>query len=244
MRIMSRKIELHDLDSKDFFYSEAIKTLRANIQFSGRKRRKILITSVFSAEGKSEISFQLAAEIAKTEKKVLLIDADLRNSNFQKRHNVKENMVGLSEYLSGQVDNPDMFVYATNYKDLFLIPAGAYAPNPADMLSDDMFRKILDSAAEDFDYIIIDSPPLGLVIDAATIASVCDGTLLVLESGAVSYRAARKVKQQLERTGCYILGVVLNRVEQGAGGKYGSRYGKYRKYGKYGYGYRENSGLS
>ena len=101
----------------------------------------------------------------------------------------------------------------------------------------------------DFDYILIDSPPLGQVIDAAIIANVCEGAVLILESGAVSYHAAQKVKNQLERTGCRILGVVLNKVDRSSKGAYGSKYGRYGKYGKYGrygkygkygYGYGEN----
>ena len=218
---MSIKINLTDENKGDFFYRESIKTLRANIQFSGRKRRKILFTSAFTGEGKSDVSFHLAEEMANAGKKVLLIDADIRNSVFKDRYNIENAPSGLSEYLSGQTEDPNEIICRTNYPNLYLILAGAYAPNPAEMLSDDQFRILLDSSAKVFDYVFIDSPPLGQVIDAAVMAQFCDGAVIVLESGAVSYRVAQRIKQQLEMTGCTILGVVLNKVDRGGRGAYG-----------------------
>ena len=209
---MGHQIIIDDKNSGDFFYREAIKTLRANIQFAGRRRRVILITSVFSGEGKSDTTFHLAAEMAGAGKKVLMIDADIRNSMLVNRFGIEQSMAGLSEYLSGQVETEEEIIYSTNYDNLDIIIAGAYAPNPAEMLSDTPFEDLLKKEAEKYDYIFIDSPPLGQVIDAAMIAQFCNGAIMVIESGAVSYRAAQKVKEQLERTGCTILGVVLNRV--------------------------------
>ena len=107
------------------------------------------------------------------------------------------------------------------------------APNPAELLSEDAFSKLIAWARNEYDTIIIDTPPLGSVIDGAIIAQRCDGAILVVESGAHSYRLVQKAKSQLERTGCRILGAVLNRVDMAGSGYYHRYYGKYSKYTKY-----------
>ena len=226
------KIIINDTMQGDFFYKEALKTLRANIQFSGRKRKTILFTSVLEGEGKSDTVFHLSREMANMGKKVLFIDADIRNTVFTRRYGVEGKYPGLSEYLSGQVENAADVLHATNIPNLWIILAGAYAANPAEMLGDEHFEELIMAADKAFDYVFIDTPPLLQIIDAAMIAQYCDGAVIVMESGAVSYRAAQKVKVQLEATGCHILGVVLNKVSR-RGGAYGYKYGKY---GKYGYG--------
>ena len=188
---MGQLITINDKNSGDFFYREALKTLRANIQFAGRRRRIILITSVFSGEGKTDTSYHLAMEMAGAGKKVLLVDADIRNSILVDRLEVAQTVVGLSEFLSGQVETKEEIIYHTNQENLDIIFAGAYAPNSAEMLSDSQFEDLLKEEEGSYDYIFIDSPPLGQVIDAAMIAQYCNGVILIIESGAVSYRAAR-----------------------------------------------------
>ena len=125
-----------------------------------------------------------------------------------------------------------------------MILAGPYSPNPAELLEDELFKVLLENAKELYDYIIIDTPPMLNLIDGAIIANQCDGAVIVVESGGISYRMAQKVKSQLEKSGCRILGAVLNRVggEYGSGyykkyyGKYYKKYyGKYGKYERYGY---------
>jgi len=101
------------------------------------------------------------------------------------------------------------------------------------MLGDEQFSTLLRMESQRYDYVFVDTPPLGQVIDAALVGQYCDGAILVLESGAASRQAAQRVKDQIEKSGCRILGAVLNRVSRGGDGYYGSKYGKYGKYGKY-----------
>lgn len=231
-----KNITITDNNAGDYFYEEAIKTLRTNLQFSGKSNKVVLLTSVHSNEGKSDISFNLAVELGKAGKKVLLIDADIRKSVYKSRYNIKEETQGLSQYLSGQVEQIDQVVCKTNYDNLYMILAGPYAPNPTEMLGDEQFGQLLKAARQVFEYVIVDTPPLGTVVDAAVIAQYCDGALMVIESDSTSYRACQKVKNQLERSGCKILGAVLNKVNSKSRHSYYSRYG--RGYGEY-YGNKE-----
>ena len=124
--------------------------------------------------------------------------------------------------------------------------AGPASPNPTELLSGEIFQKMIKSLREVYEYIIIDTAPLGLVIDAAIIAKECDGAIIVVEAGKIKYRQAQNVRDQIANSGCDVLGVVLNKVE-GKHHKYYnrySRYGKYGKYGKYGgyYGHDDEDG--
>lgn len=217
---------------KDYGFEEAIKTLRTNIQFSGSQLKVILLTSSLQNEGKSYIAFETANSMAQMGKKVLLIDADIRKSVLVSRYQLDTEVMGLSQYLSGQKKMEDV-IYKTNIENLSIIFSGPYAPNPAELLEEDLFGMMLRKLKEEYDYIIIDTPPIGSVIDAAVVAKHCDGAILVIESGTISYRIAQKTKNQLEKSGCRILGTVLNKVNSGKGGYYDSYYGKYGRYGKY-----------
>lgn len=230
-----KNITLTDSNAGDYFYEEAMKTLRTNLQFSGKSNKVVLLTSVHSNEGKSDISFNLAVELGKAGKKVLLIDADIRKSVYKSRYDIKEETQGLSQYLSGQVEQIDQVVCKTNYENLYIILAGPYAPNPTEMLGDEQFGQLLKAARQVFEYVIVDTPPLGTVVDAAVIAQYCDGALMVVESDSTSYRACQKVKGQLERSGCKILGAVLNKVSTKGRSSYYSRYGRYygNQYSRY-----------
>ena len=117
-----------------------------------------------------------------------------------------------------------------------IIIAGPVSPNPTELLSGRLFEQLLQSERDNYDYIIVDAPPLGSVIDAAIIAKHIDGAIIVVESGAISYKLAQNVKSQLEKSECRILGVVLNKMDLEKNGYYGSYYGKYygKNYGNYG----------
>ena len=123
--------------------------------------------------------------------------------------------------------------YETNVNGLEVMFAGPYSPNPAELLEEDMFTKLIKWARESYDYVVIDTPPMGNLIDGAIVARHCDGAVLVIESGAISFRLLQKVKAQLEKSGCRILGTVLNKVTVDHSGYY-RYYGKYGRYGKYG----------
>nr|WP_294492655.1 CpsD/CapB family tyrosine-protein kinase [uncultured Mediterraneibacter sp.] len=196
----------------DYFYEEAIKTLRTNIQFSGADIKTIVVTSCFPNEGKSDVTFQLAFEIGKIGKKVLLLDADIRKSEYVNRYQVRERINGLSQYLSGQKKEADI-IYRTNYENLDIIFAGPVAPNPAELLEQDSFGVLLRSLREKYDYVLIDTPPIGSLTDAAIVSKQCDGAMLVIESETVSRHMALKAKEHLEKSGCRMLGAVLNKVD-------------------------------
>lgn len=211
---------------KDYRTNEAYKTLRTNIEFSGEDNKAIVLTSSTPDEGKSTVSLGLAAALAEGGKRVLFVDADLRKSVLIGRHRVTQEVRGLSHYLSGQAALDDI-ICNTQEKGLHVIFAGIVPPNPSELLGQDKFAHMIESVKKGYDYIIIDAPPLGSVIDAAVIAKVCDASVLVIAANAVSYKFVRTVKDQLEKTGCPILGVVLNKVDMKQNKYYGKYYGNY-----------------
>ena len=224
-----RKIAIRDIRKQDYFYSEAIKTLRTNIQLSGKSVKTILVTSCFPNEGKSDITLSLAQELSNIGKKVLLIDGDIRKSDFVLRLGVEQEVVGLSQFLSGQADIKEL-ICATNYPNLHIIFGGPIAPNPSGLLSEDLFRAFMKEIRNYYDYVILDTPPIGSVIDAAVIARYCDGGIFVIEPGIVSRKLAQKCIRQLEKSGCRIIGAVMNKVDTKKD-KYYSSY--YKHYGSY-----------
>ena len=208
---MEQKVIMTDVRKKDYFYEEAIKTLRTNIQFTGKNVKIIMFTSCLPNEGKSDVAFQLAQEVGNMGKKVMLIDADIRRSVYVNRYKIKEKVNGLSQYLSGQLAK-EFLIYQTNFLNVDMIFSGPMAPNPSELLEEASFSDLLKELRNTYDYIILDTPPLGSVTDAAIVAKECDGAVLVIESERVSYKLAQKVQEQLEKTGCKILGAVLNKV--------------------------------
>ena len=138
--------------------------------------------------------------------------------------------LGLVNFLVGKCEFEDALC-STDETNLYMVFAGPVPPNPSELLNNKRFVQMLENAREEFDMIIIDTPPLGSVIDAAVVSKCCDGVVLVISSGTINYRFARKIKEQLEVTGCRILGCVLNKVDLSGKGYYGKYYGSY--YGKY-----------
>lgn len=212
--------------TKDYRSNEAYKTLRTNIEFSGADKKVLVLTSCTPSEGKSTVSMSLAAALADGEKKVLFIDADLRKSVLVGRHKVTGELKGLSHFLSGQAELKDV-VTKTQEPNLSVIFAGVVPPNPAELLGGRRFEAMIQGARKAYDYVIIDAPPLGSVIDAAIIARSCDASVLVISANAISYKFAQVVKEQLEKAGCPILGVVLNKVNMKQNKYYGKYYGNY-----------------
>ena len=225
--MIMQNVVMTDPRKSDYFYEEAIKTLRTNIQFSGIDIKTIVVTSCYPNEGKSDVTFQLALEIGKMGKKVLVVDVDIRKSAYVSRYQIKERISGLSQYLSGQRREADI-IYRTNFEGVDMIFAGPTAPNPSELLEQESFSQLLGSLREKYDYVLIDTPPIGSLIDAAIAAKQCDGAILVIESGTVSRRTALKAKEQLEMSGCRLLGAVLNKVDVRKD-KYYSKYSYYYK---------------
>ena len=233
---MAQQIRFENIKDLDFKTNEAYKRVRTNITFSGEDIRVVAVTSSIPNEGKSEVSFRLAQAFAEDGKKVLYIDADIRKSVTVARYGVDRETKGLSHYLSGQTKNLEDVIYETNIDNLSMIFTGAKAPNPAELLGRPKFAKMLETLKEQYDFIILDCPPLGSVIDAVLVAKNCDGTILVIESDNVSYKMVQNVKKQLDQSECKILGVILNKVQVGGKGYYGYYKGYYGYYDDYGYG--------
>lgn len=225
-----KKVELILDDQKNYYTREAFNTLRTNVLFSGRDVKVILVTSCVAHEGKSTVSFETALSLAEAGKKVLLIDADLRKSVYASRYTRERGLCGLSQYLSGQMD-ADQVMLETQVPNLDIVFSGPFPPNPTELVGNDAFRELLETNRDRYDYILVDAPPLGLVIDAAVMASVCDGAILVIDAGAVKYRMAQRVTEQLRKSGCRILGAVLNQTNKKKGRKSdGKHYGEYYTY--------------
>lgn len=221
--------------------TEELNTLRTNIQFSGVDKKVILQTSCMAGEGKSSTLLLLAKSLTEIGKKVLVVDADMRKSVLV--NHVEQGAVtqGLSHYLSGQCSLADA-VYGTDIRGLHILFAGPIPPNPTELLSSELFETTIASCREIYDYVLIDSAPLGLVVDAAIIAKCCDASILLIEANTVKYRFAQSVQEKLIAAGAPLLGVVLNKVDRSKSGKYYSRY--YKKYygQKYGGYYRSDEG--
>lgn len=224
------KIAVSRLIPKDFRTSEALKALRTNLIFSGTDVKVIGLTSYGAAEGKSTLSFQTAMAFAQTGKRVLLVDADLRRSVLPSRLRMKNKVEGLSHYLCGQA-NASELIRETDLPGFYIMFAGARVPNSAELLGSDNFAKLITALKDTFDYVIVDTAPLGQVIDCAVIAPYLDGVVMVVDATRNSYKLERRVKNQLEKSGGKILGVVLNQVDLShERGYYGRYYGDYNYY--------------
>ncbi len=223
------KVNFNTASSNDYLTNEAFKTLRTNILFCGTDIKTIVITSSRENEGKSTISAELAKSLAESGRNTLLVDADMRKSVLLRKSVRARNFFGLSELLSGQVEL-EQVIYNTQNENFDVIFSGQFPPNPVELLGSKAFVNFLDEIKKLYDYIIIDSPPLGTVIDAAVIAAECDGSVIVVTPGKVSSSELIEVKDQLLKSGCKLLGVILNDVES-------KRTKYYKKYYKYEYGH-------
>lgn len=223
-----------NLKIKDMPYAaeEALNRLRVNIKFCGKNTKKIVITSSVPNEGKSTVSVRLWKLLSEAGFPTVLVDVDLRKSEIQKKYQVEGIKEGLNHFLSGLAEYEDV-VYETNILNGHIVPVTTLLENPSALLEDPRLGELLDRLAEDYRYVIIDTPPLDNISDGALIASMSDGAVLVVRCGETSKALVRQSLQQLDRVGCPVLGTVLNRAEirSGAYKKYYNRYGK--KYGDY-----------
>lgn len=219
-------INMDKIRNLDYASREAYKTLRTNVQFCGNDVKVVAITSSIPNEGKSMVSFNLAAAMAESGNKVLFIDTDLRKSVLLGRYKINSSIKGLTQYLSG-VEDKEKVIYTTNFENLEVVLSGPVPPNPAELLDSDRFKELVAYAKEKYDYVIIDTPPIGQVIDAAIVAQETDGVIFLVSQKSISYKFAQKQIEQLKKSGCRILGAILNKVESEDKGKY---YGKSYKY--------------
>ncbi|HFI0671734.1 TPA: tyrosine-protein kinase [Streptococcus suis] len=207
---------------------EYFNAIRTNIQLSGPDLKVVGITSVLSNEGKSTTSASLAIAYARSGYKTVLVDADIRNSVMSGFFKPTTKITGLTDYLAGTTDL-SQGLCDTNIQNLTVIESGKISPNPTALLQSKNFENLLATLRRYYDYVIVDCPPLGLVIDAAIIAQKCDAMAVVAESGNVKRSGLKKVIDQLEQTSTPVLGVILNKYDVTQ-----EKYGEYGRYGNYG----------
>lgn len=223
LEIAQKKLEF--IKKAEEYYN----ALCTNIQLSGDKLKVISVTSVNPEEGKTTTSINIAWSFARAGYKTLLIDGDTRQSVMSGVFKSREKITGLTEFLSGTADLSHGLC-DTNIENLFVVQSGSVSPNPTALLQSKNFNDMIETLRKYFDYIIVDTPPIGIVIDAAIITQKCDASILITATGEVNKRDVQKAKQQLEQTGKLFLGVVLNKLDISVD-KYGA-YGSYGNYGK------------
>lgn len=193
--------------------SEAYRAIRTNLQFTGADKaiKIISFTSALPGEGKSTTIANLAIALGQDEKRVLLIDGDLRRPVMHRRFGVANR--GLSNCFADNLALSDVIQHEV-YPNLDLVTSGPVPPNPSELLSSTKMEKLLAGVQSSYDYILIDTPPVLVVTDAAVIGSKADGTVLVIGSGDVSPEDAQAAKSLLEKAHANIIGAVLNKVPQ------------------------------
>lgn len=219
---MSRIISIKNPKSP---IAEAYRGIRTSIEFSNLDKdlKVINVTSSMQNEGKSTVMANLAVSFANLDKKVLIMEGDLRNPSVHRMFNIS-NIKGLTDILLQNKVFADC-VHCTDVKNLHVLTCGAIPPNPSEMLSSKKIRDFIESLREYYDYVFIDAPPIGIVTDAGIISTYTDGCIFVVGAGDADIEMAKVSKERLEKVGANILGVVLNKFEaSGASGYYNYYY--------------------
>jgi capsular exopolysaccharide synthesis family protein len=215
-------------DGSELRGAEEFRRLRTKLQQLREKSalRRLLIASALPGEGKTFVSVNLAhAFTMQHEARVLIVDADFRKPHVHEALNVV-NEHGLSDYLEGRCGE-DQLVHSSSVRNLSYIPAGPISSRPAELAASPKFAELIASLSERFEWVIIDSSPVIPVSDAAVVARICDGTLLVVSAGHTSGDLAQAAQRELKHAN--VLGVVLNRVKKNSA----AHYGGYHYYDSY-----------
>lgn len=242
---VSRRNYKNKLLTKDspFAMTESFKKLRTNLLFAtaGVSCPVVAITSTFQETGKSIIIANLAISFSQLEKKVLVIDCDLRKPAQHRIFGI-ENKAGMSEVLAGMSDSEVTIKKLKDYDNFSLITSGKIPPNPAELLASENMARLIEALREKYDMILIDLPPVSIVTDASVIAKIVDGYLFAIRLEHDDSRAVADAIGALEQTDGKILGFVVNDVNPKAGGRYYKKYsGKYYKYNRKYYTYNSYS---
>lgn len=212
---MMNHLEITRFPKLDYSCTEAMNTLCTNISYSGTGMKTIMVTSRYDQEGKSFVAMNLLRSMAQLQKKVVLLDADMRRSGVVGRFRLQfegNKTHGLAQYLAGMCYLEDI-IYETNIPNAYLIPVGREVLNSLQLLNSPEMPKLMEYLRENFDLVLVDTPPAGVIVDAIDIARHCDGSLIV-----VSYKRGKRkdiveIKNMINKTGCKVLGVVMNNVE-------------------------------
>lgn len=226
------KLLIENLPELPYATLEAVNRLRINISFLGKDIRKIMLISTMPNEGKSFVAMQLWHQMAETGTTTMFLDADLRKSVMTEKYQIKgeqeKKIRGTSHCLAN--DYPfEEAIYHTKWENADILPNVDNVINPSMLIESARFEELLEYTAEKYRYVFVDSPPLSLVSDGERIGNLCDGAILVVRGAVTSKNAVKNSIRQLQRAGCPLLGIVLNRVGGARGGYYYKRYGG-RKY--------------
>ena len=204
--------------------SEAYRTIRTGIEFSNLDKdlKIICITSSKKDEGKTTVLSNLGVSFAKIDRKVLLIDADLRNPSISKMFDTS-NTQGLMDILLGKRNIQDC-VKKTKQENLYILTGGTIPPNPAEVLSSKKMSEFIESIKDEYDYIFIDSPPVGVVSDASIISAYSDGVIFVVGANEVDSNLAKIAKERLDSVKANIVGVILNKFKTDTNSEYYNYY--------------------
>lgn len=208
-------LEVSNFPQLDYVCNEAMNTLCTNLSYCGKDIRKIMITSRYAGEGKSYIAMNLLRTFSQLGKRTVLIDTDLRASGIQSDYRLRystQSHYGLSEYLSG-ICGLEEAVYQTNLPNTYMIPAGHEAPNPLQLLDTRLMGELIEQLAEQFDVVLVDTPPVGVLADAVALAKFCDGALLVVGYCKGKQQEIGDAVENIKQTGCKVLGAVFNGVK-------------------------------
>ncbi len=222
--------EITRMRELDYHASEAINTLCTNLSFVGGDLKKIMITSCHPQEGKSFVSMHLLRTLSGLGLKTVLVDADIRASALKGAYGIETKMsngeyYGLSGYLAGKCEKDDILI-KTDLEGAYMILAGKTVSKSFALINKSRMKELLDQLADEYDIVLVDSPPIGVIIDAAKIAAWCDSTLFVVKCGEVSSDELKSATTQIQKAGCDMIGYVMNKVEHVYNRKY---YGKYMR---------------
>jgi capsular exopolysaccharide synthesis family protein len=209
--------------------TEAFRSLRTNLQFASvdNPLHSVLVTSPSPDDGKSTIAGNLAVIMAQAGRQVVVLDADLRKPSLHMLFRVP-NRTGFSSLFTATGVSPDGNLRNTEVTNLKIMTSGELPPNPSELLGSEKMTKILEQAGNQFDFIVVDSPPLLAVTDAAVLAPKVDGVLLVIKPGVSKLQACKHAVEQLKMVGAHILGVVLNDVKINSSSYYKGYYKDYK----------------
>lgn len=213
--------------------AEAFRTLRTNIQYASvdRPLRQIVVTSASPEDGKSTVASNLAVAIAQNNRRVTLVEGDLRHPVVHRRMGVS-NDLGLAGLFVGPTTNLNSVLQPSYVPGLSVLASGGTPPNPSELLDSERARQIIEAISSQADIVIIDAPPVMAVADAVILSSHADGVLLVVRVGKTRIAACKQAVEQLRRVGANVIGVVLTSIDVRSA-RYGYYYQYYSYYGRY-----------
>ena len=219
-------------NSSPFALRQAYKALYTNILYLNidAKCKKIVVSSALPGECKSTVSSNLSFALSENhdDKKILLIDGDIRSPKIWKNFGLKRNAKGLSEYLAGIDEVPNFQRY--NDSNLYILTSGSQSVNPTKLIGSPRMKMLLELCEGEFDYVIIDTPPINIVSDALLLSSVAHGYVLSMRSDVSDINSYSQCVEYINNTGADIFGVVLSGVKLKGGSSKYSRYNKYEFY--------------